>query len=168
MAASTELGILFTLAQDSQGTGLRESHFRGQRFQARQFQVSGFCLNLLTLGPAVSLLMCKWVTNQGDSPSPLQDKNSMRNTLYLVITKNGSFQEKLSKRCSPNPKKMMTSHVSMRIRNCLQLALLSPLPVPSPCQCFPPLASPPPVPSSFRLPARLSHSGFWVFLPARV
>lgn len=112
--------------------------------------------------------MCKWVTNQGGSCSPLQDRNSMRNTLSLVTMKNGSFQEKLSKCCSPNPKKMMTSIVFVKIQNCLQFALPSHLPVPSPCQCFPSLASPPPVPSSFSLPSRLSHSGFWVFLPARV
>lgn len=53
MAASPEPEILFTLTQDSQGAGLRESHFRGQRFQARQFQVSGFCFNRLTLGTNV-------------------------------------------------------------------------------------------------------------------
>lgn len=116
---STELGILFTLAQDSQGTGLRGSHFRGPRLQTRQqLLASGFCINLPTTGPAVSLLICKWMTGQGGSRYSLQDRDSMRNPLPLSPPQMAASRQTLSKCCSPNQKENMTSSVSERTLDC--------------------------------------------------
>lgn len=63
--------------------------------EAQDFKQGSYSLWFLyqpsTLGPAVSLLTCKWVTEQGSFPCTLQDRNSMRNTLPPATTKNGSF-----------------------------------------------------------------------------